>query len=802
MRLPVPEPDPTSGNRDVYTRLDRALATAGLGEDAHFLNWGYRPVSGEPDAAVLPVGAGSNADGERLVAELLGPTPLDRRRVLDVGCGRGGALAFLAARARPLTMVGIDLSPDNVARARRALAPFGARLQVADACALPQADASQDVVLNLESSGAYADLPAFLRHVARVLRSGGTFVYGDLWPAEDEAPLRRTLDALGFEEIAVRDVTRQVLAARAAAPTGVLERLSRADPELVEAIGGYFALPGSPLWEQMASGHIRYGLLRLRRREGPIGCPDAGDADHLRDRPRRMSGLLAGAGAAGHASRTWFPFGAPSVDAAINVLAFPFAAAGASVFRGWEAHLPAGFRFCPVQLPGREHRVGEPAFRSVEAAVEALLPLLEPVRHRPLALLGWSLGCKLAFALARRLEETGTVPRLLMLGACPSPDRPISGASLPRPGESWAEPLRRLGGTDEVILGHDGMLGTLRDCLEGDFAMATDYRSEAVIAAPILAVAAEADSLVRVEAVAAWKARTGAGFTLHTLPGGHFALRDSGPALARLLADRLAAPTGEPEMPAEDPRPWLPFTPAPPRGRPQIVCFHHAGGSAGFFRPWLDLPELTEIAICPIELPGRGSRFGEAPRADLADLARSLSAILAGHLDWSRPVLLFGHSLGALIAYETALRLEGRGLIPRQFVASARRAPDVPTPQPWRHDREDGALLAELSRIGGTDAAILQHRELMALMLPAIRADFALTDPYHRPRPARLECPILTIRGRADAEIGEADMSGWAAATRSGCTRWEPEGDHFYLADPATRNALAERLAHLVRAAP
>ncbi|ACA14742.1 Thioesterase [Methylobacterium sp. 4-46] len=435
----------------------------------------------------------------------------------------------------------------------------------------------------------------------------------------------------------------------------------------------------------------------------------------------------------------------------------------------------------------------------MEAAAEALLPLLDSVRHRPLALVGWSLGCKIAFALARRLEETGTVARLLMLGACPSPDRPVPASLLPRPGESWAEPLRRLGGTAEAVLAHDGMLGTLRDSLEGDFAMATGYRSEAVVAAPILAVAAEADALVSMEAVEAWEARTSAGFTLHRLPGGHFALRDEGPALARLLAGRLAGPPSGPA--AEDPRAWFPLTPSPPRGRPQVVCFHHAGGNAGFFRPWLDVPALAGVAVCPVELPGRGGRFGEAPRADLAGVARALSDLLAAHLDWSRPVILFGHSLGALIAYETALRLEGSGLVPAHLVVSARRAPDVPTPQPWRHTLADDALLAELARIGGTDAAILAHWELMALMLPAIRADFTLTDPYHRPQPEALDCPILAIRGQDDAEIGEADMAGWEAVTRSGCARWHPAGGHFYLADPPVRSALAERLARLAAAA-
>lgn len=503
------------------------------------------------------------------------------------------------------------------------------------------------------------------------------------------------------------------------------------------------------------------------------------------------------AGAGGSHQTKWFPFGAPSPQAAVNVLAFPFAAGGASVFRGWDAHLPEGIRFCPVQLPGREHRVAEPAFRRVEAAVEALLPLLEPVRHRPLALVGWSLGSKIAFALAGRLEATGTVPRLLMLGACPSPERPTSGEVLRRPGEGWAEPLRRLGGTDAAVLADDAMLGTLREALEGDFAMATGYRSEAVIQAPILTIAAEADALVPVEAVGAWEARTSGAFGLRRWPGGHFALRESGPALARLLADRLAMPGPEPAV--EDPRCWLPLTPTPPRGRPQIVCFHHAGGSGGFFRPWLDLPALAGLALCPVELPGRGTRFGEAPHADLAALTRTLAALLAAELDWSRPVVLFGHSLGALVAYETALGLEARGRAPSHLVVSARRAPDVPTPQPWRHHLDDAALLAELARIGGTDAAILAHRELMALMLPALRADFALTDPYHRRQPKRLGCPILAIRGQADAEVGAADMAGWAAATGSACTRWDPPGDHFYLADPAIRAALAERLASLVR---
>ncbi|WFT80494.1 hypothetical protein QA634_00810 [Methylobacterium sp. CB376] len=94
-----------------------------------------------------------------------------------------------------------------------------------------------------------------------------------------------------------------VLAARAAAPAGVVERLRRADPDLVEAVGGYFALPGSPLWDRLAAGRIRYCLLRARRRPGPAGRPEAGDAAHLRGRPRRMAGLLEQADAAVRAAR-------------------------------------------------------------------------------------------------------------------------------------------------------------------------------------------------------------------------------------------------------------------------------------------------------------------------------------------------------------------------------------------------------------------------------------------------------------------------------------------------------------------
>jgi medium-chain acyl-[acyl-carrier-protein] hydrolase len=165
-----------------------------------------------------------------------------------------------------------------------------------------------------------------------------------------------------------------------------------------------------------------------------------------------------------------------------------------------------------------------------------------------------------------------------------------------------------------------------------------------------------------------------------------------------------------------------------------------------------------------------------------------------------RPFALFGHSMGALIGFELIRHLRRRGRpAPVHFFVSACRAPQLPRPGSPIHALPDEAFFAALRRLQGTPERVLQDRELMQLVLPALRADFALVETYAYAPGARLDCPISAFGGEADGTVGVADVAGWA--DQAGCDfalRMLP-GGHFFLHDPGTRErltrAVGEQLA-------
>ncbi|WP_170973335.1 alpha/beta fold hydrolase [Rhizobium sp. FKY42] len=523
-------------NRSAYVTLADAFSKIGIDQQAAFLNWGYAPVAGMPDEALDPASdTGSNAPFERLVSELIGPLRFDGQRFADIGCGRGGALEFIARHHRPLSFTGIDLSTDNITAARKLLGERRVRLQIADACNLPLGDKSQDVIFNLESSGAYPDMGAFLGHVYRTLAPGGVFLHGDLWPRQMVAPFRQIMEDMGFVCESFRDVTIQVCHARERMPPSLVDRLAL-QPDMGE-LRDYFAAPGSAMWNCLDQGEIVYLLTRWRKTGNGTSKPDL---TRLNTRSRDIEACLVSGRDLTERRAKWFPFGAPRRTAQVNILAFPHAVAGASAFKGWRPAFPQNWQFSPVQLPGRESRIGEPPFTSLADAVEDILPLVVPYLDRPLVLAGWSLGSKLAFEFAHRIEkERHGVPQLVVTGACPGPHEKLPDIASFFGGNDIETRLRILGGTPQSVLNNMEMLGTLKSAMEGDIAMAAGYCSEAVIGAPILAISTSEDELVSQEAVESWRTRTSAGFDHVRLEGGHFLARDDGEKVAVTVRDAI-----------------------------------------------------------------------------------------------------------------------------------------------------------------------------------------------------------------------------------------------------------------------
>jgi pyochelin biosynthesis protein PchC len=211
-------------------------------------------------------------------------------------------------------------------------------------------------------------------------------------------------------------------------------------------------------------------------------------------------------------------------------------------------------------------------------------------------------------------------------------------------------------------------------------------------------------------------------------------------------------------------------------GSAQVVCFPHSGGAASSYRPLA--AELDgHLAVVAVQYPGRQDRGSEPVVTDLHELADRTAAALPPA---DVPRVFFGHSMGAILAYEVAQRLGGRG--PAAFVASARPAPSRVRPT-TAYRLDDVAFVAELVRLGGTEAAVLEHPELRALLLPTIRGDYRASETYRRRDDRPLSCPLLALAGADDPVAPVGDVLAWSEHT-VGSFRMETfPGGHFYLRD-------------------
>jgi medium-chain acyl-[acyl-carrier-protein] hydrolase len=224
---------------------------------------------------------------------------------------------------------------------------------------------------------------------------------------------------------------------------------------------------------------------------------------------------------------------------------------------------------------------------------------------------------------------------------------------------------------------------------------------------------------------------------------------------------------------------WV-VRPSPqPEPRLRLFCFPYAGGSASIFRGWS--PRLPrDVEVCAIQLPGRENRFAEPPFAQLVALTNALAVAIRPYL---RPAFLFfGHSMGALIAYELARRLRSQGEHgPVRLYVSAHRAPHLPSRDPPIHHLPESELVEELGRLNGTPAGVLANAELRELMLPMLRADFALCETYVHASGEPLECSIVAFAGEDDDVVRYDDMLPWKEHARGTFALRTFPGDHFFL---------------------
>lgn len=235
-----------------------------------------------------------------------------------------------------------------------------------------------------------------------------------------------------------------------------------------------------------------------------------------------------------------------------------------------------------------------------------------------------------------------------------------------------------------------------------------------------------------------------------------------------------------------------------PHARMRMFCFPYAGGGASIFRGWTaSLP--ADLEVCPVQLPGRESRLREAPFTRSELMVTALADALQPYFDL--PFVFCGHSMGAAVAFELTRELRRRGRPqPLHLFASGRRAPHLPPREEPIHELPEPEFLVKLRELNGTPEEVLQHDELMRLLIPILRADFGVNETYTYTSEEPIDAGISAFGGLGDEDVTREDVEAWREHTRGRFrTRMLP-GDHFFIhsAKDLVLESIARDLAEVV----
>jgi medium-chain acyl-[acyl-carrier-protein] hydrolase len=227
---------------------------------------------------------------------------------------------------------------------------------------------------------------------------------------------------------------------------------------------------------------------------------------------------------------------------------------------------------------------------------------------------------------------------------------------------------------------------------------------------------------------------------------------------------------------------WFESLASPQRHSLRLFCFPYAGGNAQAFRNWQrHFP--SQIGLCLVNLPGRGKRIGEPPFQRLQPMVQEIADAISPELEL--PFAFYGHSMGALIAFELARELRRRlGPTPAQLFLSGRRSPRMPSFEAARYDLPEEEFVAHVMKLNGTPKELFDIAETRTLFLPILRADFEAVHTYEYVPGQRLSCPLTVYGGIEDTHAPFEALQAWQEETSDNCEVRMLPGDHFFIHRP------------------
>ena len=223
---------------------------------------------------------------------------------------------------------------------------------------------------------------------------------------------------------------------------------------------------------------------------------------------------------------------------------------------------------------------------------------------------------------------------------------------------------------------------------------------------------------------------------------------------------------------------WIGLRRLPSKPRMRLIAFPYAGGGASVYRRWIsDLPHHEWLDVVAVQLPGRETRSSEAPFTAIQPLLDDLEPEIKSMTDL--PYVLFGYSMGALLAYELGARLACHAAPPELIIVAARKPPYRQSARRCLPSRDE--IMEIVQRLGGMPGAIINNVAFDRHYLPLLQADFAVADMFGRRFPEILPCPILALGAHDDPDVPVAEIESWSAASGHEFETKFFSGGHFFL---------------------